>query len=133
MSVVQGALVAAAKACMWLFGRWRRLQASLANLQSANTQLHATVELLNGHTAKLLSSNAELNVQVEQLKAQAAQPAAPAARGEDCPICYAAEATVVFRPCKHLAMCAACAEQMNPRRCPVCRTRATRLSSVYRP
>lgn len=108
----QVAVRSAAKASMRLFGRWRDLHVQLAQLKTDNTELHA---------------------KVEQLNARAAQPAAAADRSEDCPICCAAEATIVFRPCKHLAMCAMCAERSRPQRCPVCRTRASRLSSIYRP
>lgn len=106
---MQVAIGSAAKAAKRLFGRWLDLHAQVAQLQTGNTELHG---------------------KVEQLNARAAQPAAAVDRSEDCPICCAAEATIVFRPCKHLAMSATCAERSRPQRCPVCRTRASRLSSI---
>lgn len=81
-----------------------------------------------GRYQALQSRLAQLQTAVNQAAAMERAPPR-----EDCSICYAAEATVFCRPCKHLAMCQACAARMRPKHCPVCRTKADRTSSVFRP
>ena len=56
------------------------------------------------------------------------QSAADAAlEEEECVVCWAAEAAVVFQPCGHLCTCSCCAQPFlaQSRACPMCRATIT--------
>lgn len=48
-----------------------------------------------------------------------------------CVICLAASRSILFRPCRHVCCCSACAENLD--RCPVCREPAELKENVYVP
>eukprot|EP00746_Dinoflagellata_sp_MGD_P124480 gnl/MRDRNA2_/MRDRNA2_59080_c0_seq1.p1 gnl/MRDRNA2_/MRDRNA2_59080_c0~~gnl/MRDRNA2_/MRDRNA2_59080_c0_seq1.p1 ORF type:complete len:326 (-),score=52.06 gnl/MRDRNA2_/MRDRNA2_59080_c0_seq1:52-1029(-) len=39
-----------------------------------------------------------------------------------CAVCYDRAIDVLLDPCGHIVICADCAERLNPRKCPICRT-----------
>jgi hypothetical protein len=61
-------------------------------------------------------------------------PSPPAQENEDnCIVCWSNPVDSVFVPCGHMACCRACAGQLSPQTCPICRQAITQVVNVYRP
>jgi len=47
-----------------------------------------------------------------------------------CVICFDNTIDVVLDPCGHIVVCASCAQSLNPRRCPICRSQIHQILSA---
>lgn len=53
-----------------------------------------------------------------------------AAEESECCVCYDRQIDVRLEPCGHVALCGACAAQLRPQRCPLCRVDIRQVQSV---
>lgn len=51
----------------------------------------------------------------------------------ECVVCLSAPASHALVPCFHLCVCVACANQLNPPRCPLCRRNCTSAQRIFVP
>jgi hypothetical protein len=51
-------------------------------------------------------------------------------RADECKICFEGEANCLLSPCNHLAVCNACAQQLDA--CPICRGAVKQRTTVFR-
>ena len=128
-----------------LYRRARRLEGELETakmerdiLRASSTAKDQRIATLKGDNASDLSVSTLLDVQKELRSAQhnVDVAIAEALRGTTCVACVERRACVLFMPCKHVALCDACAQTMREQRrvmfrCPICRSHADDTIKLY--
>ena len=49
----------------------------------------------------------------------------------DCAICMNAAKNAMIKPCRHVSCCVKCANDLNPKMCPVCRTPIEKIKGFF--
>lgn len=103
---------------------------SLMFLLSGNLEVVKTMEDLRQVLTVLLASSANVR------KAKDKCVLTELSRRADnllCVACQENQKELVFKPCKHFALCTPCFKKLPQRMCPICRTKIVKYSDVIIP